>query len=109
MSLLTAKFYRPQPIPGVVARPRLQEKLDAGLRRPLTLVAAPAGWGKTTLVAHNLAARLAMSTWLSLDTSDNDPLTLLRYLATAIHRSAPDRVAQTLALLHAAPRHWMRW
>ena len=50
-ALLTTKFYFPATRPGLVRRPRLVERLQAGLRGPLTLISAPAGSGKTTLVS----------------------------------------------------------
>jgi transcriptional regulator with XRE-family HTH domain len=79
-SLIMTKLYRPHVPAAVVERPRLYEKLSAGVAGPLTLVAAPAGFGKTTLVAQQLAARSDISAWLSLDADDNDPATFVRYL-----------------------------
>ena len=52
MPLLRTKLYIHPPRPELVPRPRLIERLDAGLRRKLTLVSAPAGFGKTTLVSE---------------------------------------------------------
>jgi len=50
--LLTTKLYIPPPLPNLVPRPRLIERLNTGLRRKLTLVSAPAGFGKTTLLSE---------------------------------------------------------
>jgi LuxR family maltose regulon positive regulatory protein len=87
--LLTTKLYAPLPRPSLVSRPRLTERLDEGLRlgRKLTLVSAPAGFGKTTLVSAWVRAvresplRVA---WLSLDEGDNDPARFLAYLAATL-------------------------
>src|SRR5262245_12595846 len=54
-ALLGTKLYRPRQTQAVVVRPRLNERLDQGLAGPLTLISAPAGFGKTTLVADRLA------------------------------------------------------
>ena len=72
-SLLTTKLYFPPTRQRLVSRPRLVERLETGLRGPLTLISAPAGFGKTTLLSewvHNCDWCVA---WLSLDRSDNDP------------------------------------
>jgi LuxR family maltose regulon positive regulatory protein len=87
--LLAAKLYIPPVRPDLVPRARLIERLDEGLRlgRKLTLVSAPAGFGKTTLVSAWVRAvrepplRVA---WLSLDEGDNDPARFLAYLAAAL-------------------------
>lgn len=84
--LLTTKLYAPPPRPDLVPRSHLIERLDEGLRlgRKLTLVSAPAGFGKTTLVsawATNCGRPVA---WLSLDGGDNDPARFLSYLAAAL-------------------------
>lgn len=55
-ALLSAKLYPPPPRAGLVQRPRLTARLSAGLRVPLTLIVAPAGWGKTTLLTDWRAA-----------------------------------------------------
>jgi LuxR family maltose regulon positive regulatory protein len=72
-ALLETKFYVPRPRHGLVLRPRLSERLDRGTTSKLMLVSAPAGFGKTTLVAEWLAAGPAapagerLAAWLSLD------------------------------------------
>ena len=73
--ILATKLYLPPPRPAVVRRPRLIERLNAGLHRKLTLVAAPAGFGKTTLLSEWLARCGRAVAWLALDEGDNDPLT----------------------------------
>jgi LuxR family maltose regulon positive regulatory protein len=116
-NLLATKLYIPQAQPTLVARPQLQKRLAAGLLGKLTLIAAPAGFGKTTLLVQGLEAwglRLAGShdlqisslksqvpnvAWLSLDAADNDPTTFLRYLISALQTIAPDM--NTAALLRS--------
>jgi LuxR family maltose regulon positive regulatory protein len=94
--ILATKLYIPSPRPEVVLRPRLIERLNEGLRRRLTLISAPAGFGKTTLVSEWVAGcgRLEPKVrvaWLSLDEGDNDLTCFLAYLVAAL---------QTLALPH---------
>jgi LuxR family maltose regulon positive regulatory protein len=85
--LLPTKFYFP-PIPaGYVARPHLFEMLDGALSCRLTLVSAPAGAGKTTLVstwAQLQRKRGAASSWYALDSADNDPARFLEYLVACL-------------------------
>src|SRR4051794_3875219 len=88
--LLTTKLYLPPPRPDVVPRPRLIARLDEGLPRPLPLVAAPAGFGKTTLVAAWVAGCGRPAAWLSLDDGDNDPARFLAYLVAALRTIAPE-------------------
>jgi LuxR family maltose regulon positive regulatory protein len=82
--LLTAKLYNPPIRPEVVPRPRLIEYLNAGLDRKLTLVSAPAGYGKTTLISAWLHAADLPFAWLSLDEGDNDPVRFFTYLIAAL-------------------------
>jgi LuxR family maltose regulon positive regulatory protein len=89
MPLLRTKLYIPPLRREQVPRPRLIERLDAGLRRKLTLISAPAGFGKTTLVSEwiqamgGVAPPIAIA-WLSLDKSDNDPTRFLVYFIAAL-------------------------
>jgi LuxR family maltose regulon positive regulatory protein len=96
---LATKLYIPPPRPNVVLRPRLIERLNEGLRqnqgfgRKLTLISAPAGFGKTTLVSEWVAGceRLEPTVrvaWLSLDEGDNDPARFLAYLVAALQTIA---------------------
>ncbi|RPJ39653.1 MAG: hypothetical protein EHM21_15475, partial [Chloroflexi bacterium] len=87
---MTTKFFPPPPREQLVPRPRLVERLEAGLRqgRKLVLVSAPAGFGKTTLVVE-ACQRLGTGcqlAWLSLDDADNEPIRFWRYLVTALRR-----------------------
>ncbi len=82
--ILATKLYIPPPRPGVVLRPRLIERLNEGLDRKLTLVSAPAGFGKTTLISEWVAGCQRPAAWLSLDRGDNDPARFLSYLVAAL-------------------------
>ncbi len=82
--ILATKLYIPPPQPKVVLRPRLFERLNEGLHRKLTLISAPAGFGKTTLVSEWIARCECPTAWLSLDEGDNDPTRFLTYLVAAL-------------------------
>ncbi len=86
--LLASKFFIPPLRPSRVPRPRLIEFMNEGLRtkRKLTLVSAPAGFGKTTLVVDWLKQVDLQAAWLSLDEADNDLQRFLAYLAAAFQR-----------------------
>jgi LuxR family maltose regulon positive regulatory protein len=121
-NLLATKLFVPPARANLVVRPRLFERLQAGLRDKLTLIAAPAGFGKTTLLSAWLAARpedsglrkmvvtslspqsSALSTgvgWVSLDSADNDPLRFWSYVITALDTLAPGVGTTALALLQS--------
>ena len=100
--LLETKLYAPKLRRGVVARPRLSERLSRGAESKLTLVSAPAGFGKTTLLAEWLAAAPAgrrSVAWLSLDQADNQPVTFWTYLIAALQTVIPGIGASALSLL----------
>ena len=97
--LLQTKLYIPPPRPNLVPRPRLNERLDFG--RKLTLISAPAGFGKTTLVSEWLAADQHPAAWLSLDESDNDFTRFLTYVIAALQTIMPDIGAGVLAALQS--------
>ena len=84
--LVEAKLAIPSVHHGVVDRPRVRRVLDAGGSASLTLVAAPAGYGKTTAVRAWCASLDAALAWVTLDDGDNDPVVLWRYVATAVDR-----------------------
>lgn len=86
-SLIRTKLRLPHTRPALVPRPRLQEQVLCGLRGPLTLVTAPAGFGKTTLVASCMVACGLPVAWLSLDKNDNQAGRILLYLVTALHEA----------------------
>jgi LuxR family maltose regulon positive regulatory protein len=87
--LIRTKLFIPHVRPNRVPRPALLARLDAGLSRPLTLVAAPAGFGKTTLVSDWAAAAGRRVAWVSLDARDNDPLRFSAYLLAALGTLEP--------------------
>jgi LuxR family maltose regulon positive regulatory protein len=82
--LLQAKLYVPPARPEWVSRPRLVERLNAGLDRKLTLISAPAGFGKTTLLSEWAAGCGQPVAWLSLDGGDNDPARFWAYFVAAL-------------------------
>jgi LuxR family maltose regulon positive regulatory protein len=88
--LLQTKLYVPQLRQPFVSRPHLIEKLNQGLHRKLTLISAPAGFGKTTLVSEWISGRERPSAWLSLDENDAEPVRFLTYLVIALQRVAPE-------------------
>ncbi len=87
--LLATKLHVPRPQPGVVPRPRLAQQLDEGLGRGLVLVCAPAGYGKTVLLADWAQRGPQRAAWLSLDTGDNDPARFWRHAIAALDRVRP--------------------
>ena len=100
--LLETKLYAPRPRPGVVPRPRLSELLDRGARSRLTLVSAPPGFGKSTLVADWLAgesSRGRLSGWVSLDPGDNDAASFWTYVLAAFETAAPGVASEARPLL----------
>src|SRR5918911_4826850 len=103
--LLETKLFVPRRRRGVVPRARLSQRLDSTGEAKLTLVAAPAGFGKTTLLADWVAAVPRDGTtvaWLSLDQSDDDPASFWTYLITALQTVVPEVGADALALLQSA-------
>src|SRR5215475_9708330 len=87
--LLATKLHVPRLQPGFVYRPRLGEALDEGLARRLILVCAPAGFGKTALLAHWARSGDRPVAWLSLDAADNDPARFWRHAVAALDRAQP--------------------
>ena len=88
--VLVTKLFIPRPRPTVVPRPRLIERLNQGLQRKISLISAPAGFGKTTLVSAWVAGIERPVAWLSLDEGDNDPTRFLPYLVAALQTIAAD-------------------
>jgi LuxR family maltose regulon positive regulatory protein len=124
--LLTTKLYLPPLRQEMVSRPRLIERLNAGLVCKLTLISAPAGFGKTTLLSEWISTlepldeergwtgestrdRVSQTethnrvAWLSLDERDNDPDHFWIYIVAALQTIAPGLGATTLALLEPQP------
>src|SRR5512146_1255475 len=88
-ALIRTKLRLPFTRPGLVSRPRLQQQIAQGLRGPLTLITAPAGFGKTTLVASCVDACGMPVAWLSLDRDDNQEGRFLKYLVAALQQADP--------------------
>lgn len=82
--LLKTKLYIPPVSSGIVPRLRLTGRLDGSLTQKLTLISAPAGFGKTTLVSEWIGRCGVPFAWLSLDQSDNDPIRFLNYVIAAL-------------------------
>jgi LuxR family maltose regulon positive regulatory protein len=99
--ILATKLYIPPPQPRVVLRPRLIERLNEGLHRRLTLISAPAGFGKTTLLSGWAAGCGRPAGWLSLDEGDNDPTRFLAYLVAALQTIAADIGESVLDVLQS--------
>ena len=99
-ALVETKLYLPRPRSGLVPRPRLDELLG-GVHSRLTLVSAPAGFGKTTLVTTWLETQRAAVAWVSFDEGDDRPDVFWSYVTTALERAAPGTGAVGLALLES--------
>jgi LuxR family maltose regulon positive regulatory protein len=100
--LLSTKFFIPLSSHALVPRPRLSALLDEGLQRSLTVVSAPAGFGKTTLLsawAEALPKEAAQVAWVSLDEQDNDPVRFWTYVLTALDRLQPGMCADLASYL----------
>jgi len=102
-AILTTKLYIPPPRSKIVLRPHLIERLNEGLSSgcKLTLISAPAGFGKTTLVSEWLAGCGRPVAWLSLDEGDNDPTRFLTYLVAALQTIANNIGNGVLAILQS--------
>ncbi len=100
--LLATKLTAPRLREGRVARPRLLERLRAATGREFVLVCAPAGFGKSTLLAEWVRDDQRAVAWLSLDEGDNDPVRFWRHVAAAVDGARPG-VAQRASLLIGGP------
>lgn len=99
--LIATKLHRPSQRESWVVRPHLITRLNAGLDRQLTLISAPAGFGKTTLAGQWVANCAQPVAWLSLDPHDNDPIQFLQYFVAAVRTCIPDVCPHTHDLLTA--------
>lgn len=101
LPLLRTKLAPPPTRPDLVARPRLLALLDQAVSRKCTLVAAPAGFGKTTTISTWAAAYPAPVAWIALDAADNDPLRFWTYVITALDLVQSGIGEPALALLQS--------
>ena len=100
--LLSTKLFIPKTRPDLVSRPRLIEQLNNGLHRKLTLISAPAGFGKTTLVSEWISHCKRPVAWLSLDEEDSDPRRFLTYLVAALQTILAEIGGEVLGMLQTS-------
>ena len=98
-ALLATKLHVPRPRPDLVPRPQLAERLNRGLARGLVLVCAPAGYGKTVLLADWARRGQQSVAWLSLDVGDNDPARFWRHGVAALDQARPGLAGRVGPLL----------
>lgn len=99
--LIRTKLHLPYIRPGLVPRPRLQEQFTRGISVPLTLITAPAGFGKTTLAVSCVADCGKFAAWLSLDKEENQVERFLAYLIAALQQTDPAIGSEAAPLLTA--------
>lgn len=99
--IIRTKLYRPSVAAYLVCRERLHAQLARGCELPLTLVSAPAGYGKSTLVSHWLESTDIPHAWLSLDETDSDLQTFLSYFVAAVCTVEPNACQDTIRFLAA--------
>ena len=97
--LIQTKLARPRLNRNFLPRPHLVQRLENGRHRKLTLISAPAGYGKSTMASAWLEVCDCRSAWLSLDKNDNDLKSFLSYFIAAVHSSFPDFCLETQMLL----------
>ena len=105
--LLATKFFVPVTSGTLIARPRLSALLGQSLEYPLTLVSAPAGFGKTTFLStwgRSLSVSTSRLCWISLDEEDNDPQLFWTGVLSALDRQLPDHFAPLLLQLQSPSR-----
>ena len=102
IELLHTKLFIPRPRKDLVSRPRLIDCLNEGLDKKLTLIAAPAGFGKTTLLSEWIPQSPRCVTWLSLEESDNDPTRFWAYIIASLQTLSPQLGENALSLLQSS-------
>jgi LuxR family maltose regulon positive regulatory protein len=100
-TLLKTKLYRPPIRPELVSRLYLMRRLDEGFNGKLTVVSAPAGYGKTTIVSAWASECNCPVAWLTLDQDDNDPARFLTYVLTAVQTIKPGLGQEILSVLQS--------
>ncbi len=112
-ALLATKLHIPRPRPGFLARPRLLDRLTEATARELTLICAPAGFGKTSLLGEWARRSRRPVAWLSLDAADSDPARFWRYVAAALdglRPGGPGSASRSPGCCRApSRRRWRRW
>jgi LuxR family maltose regulon positive regulatory protein len=104
-TLLRTKLFVPSLRPDLVLRPHLYDRLNEGSNQKLTLVSAPAGFGKSTLVSGWLAESGVQAAWLSLDQGDNDPVRFWIYLIAAMQTIHQDVGVEARQIVSAPQLH----
>src|SRR5512143_1539529 len=102
---LPTKLMPPHLHPAAIQRADLLTRLDGGLTRKLTLVSAPTGFGKTTLVSMWIASRDFPSAWVTLDDHDNDPVRFWTYVCSALRTVDPSLGKATMSMLASPQPH----
>jgi len=101
VEILSTKLFIPRPRTNLVSRPRLINRLNAGQDKKLTLIAAPAGFGKTTLLSEWIPKSPHCVTWLSLDEGDHSTSRFWTYFTAALQTLSPELGKGAQALLHS--------
>jgi LuxR family transcriptional regulator, maltose regulon positive regulatory protein len=101
--LLATKLHLPRPTARLLHRSLLDERLEQGMSSALTLISAPAGFGKTTLLADYLTRSATPAAWLSLEADDNELVRFLSYVITALQTLDQEVGKTSLALLQSSP------
>jgi LuxR family maltose regulon positive regulatory protein len=104
-SLLKTKLFMPRMRPGALVRPRLLAQLLTGVHTKLILVSAPAGFGKTTLMAQwkDALGGRALLGWVALDENDQDPVRFWTYVLAALDGARPGMAGEAAGLLRSTP------
>ena len=103
LPVIRTKLHRPPILAAHLHRKQLLDRLNQGRQRPLTLVSAPAGYGKSTLVSCWLESCDFPSAWVSLDEADNDLRLFLSYFVSAILKIFPAACSGTVTILNSLP------
>src|SRR5688500_7058668 len=106
---LRTKLLPPRAVSEFLPRPRLTENLTANINSPVTMVAADAGCGKTTLIADFIRSQTRQTVWYQLDYTDADPFVFLGYITHGIKKFAPDFGETILPYLSEATDELIRF